>query len=529
MYPRFALTPPGTLRPQAARRWIRAIEFATAFALFAFVQAEELPALSPSQRRLFDATPVSAGNPVVAEIKECAIEIPLSELQAYVRTDTPPTKVGQTLTAEEKRAELQKLLNEHLWVWAGYHAHADQDRDILGMLHITEVEGMRALLVRDEIESKAKSFAEYQLLKKAFVQRLFDQAEIHISPAAYALLKPAAKRLNAAEASLRPTQELDPNNLPDGLTQEQRLMPLATCKVATVRIGDFLAAYSRKPVPERANLDNQAALVSGLQDALEGALLLAEARARGLDRAPEVQHQVENDRTGLVRQWAIEEVARRADVEVHQPQSEPRIKSWYDAHRADLYTTKDAAGKPHVLDYAENHDEVMNDYFTHRMEEMRQEQLAAYRKGRTILVNEQPLESATVRWLEPPAKLEMPASKISWDGDTREYVVKPGETHVTFVFTLTNVSTDLLTIDDVHPMNEFVTVDGPAFPWRVAAGQHAEVRLTVDLRGKVGVGKAPIEVESSVGSKTLTLTITYPSKPVADTAGTHSGSSAHPM
>jgi hypothetical protein len=87
----------------------------------------------------------------------------------------------------------------------------------------------------------------------------------------------------------------------------------------------------------------------------------------------------------------------------------------------------------------------------------------------------------------------------------------------------------LLTIDDVHPMNEFVTVDGPAFPWRLAAGQRAEVRLMVDLRGKVGVGKAPIQVESSVGSKTLTLTITYPSKPVAETIGAHSGSSAHPL
>jgi hypothetical protein len=529
MHPRFTLTPAALLPSPAARRSIQFLGFAAALGLFGFVRAAESTTPSPGPHRLFDATPVSNGNPIVAEIKEYGIEIPLSELQAYVRTDTPPAKVGQTLTVDEKRAELQKLLNEHLWVWAGFNAHADQDHDILGMLHITEVEGMRAVLIRDEIESKAKTFPEYQLLKKAFVQRLFDHAEIHISSAAYELLKPAAKRLNAAEAALRPEQELDPTHLPDGLTQEQRVMPLATCKVATVRIGDFLAAYSRKSVPERANLDDRDALVSGLQDALESALLLAEARARGLDHIPEVQQQIENDRTGLVRQWAMEEVARKADAEVHQPQSEPRIKAWYDAHRADLYTAKDPTGKTHVLDYAENHDQVLNDYFTYRMEQMRQEQLATYRKGRTVIVNEQPLESATVRWLEPPVKMEMPASKISWDGDTREYVAKPGETKATFVFTLTNVSTDLLTIDDVHPVNEYVTVDGPAFPWRLAAGQRAELRLTVDLRDKVGVGKAPIEVVSSVGSKTLTLKITYPSKPVAENADTKSGAGAHPM
>lgn len=517
----FTVTPPRpiSLRSPLLRLLTRIGALASLPVVVCASDAAEAPPSSPTivvPHRLYDATPTSPANPAIASIKEYGIEIPLSEFRAYVRSDTPGPKIGQELTNEEKRVEIQKLIDEHLWVWVGFAQHADlKDPDIRGMLTVTEHEALRTLLIRDEVESKAKSFPEYQLLRRAFIQRLFDQAEIHVSSSAYELLKPAAKKINAAEAALKPTQEIDPDNLPDGLTQPQRLQPLATSKVGTIRIADLLSIYDKTPVRERLDLDKPEHLTALLRDAFEGALLLAEARARGLDRNPAVLQQVENDRTGLVRQWAMEEITRRADVAVHRPDSEPKIKAWYDSHRAD-YTAKGADGKFHVIDYAEAHDQAMGDYFTHLMLAMRREQLDAYRKGRSLVVDNERLDQATIRWLEAPMRMEMRADKITWDSDTREYVAKPGETQTSFTFSLQNVSDDYLTIDDVHPVNEYVVFNGPPLPWRLAPKQYAQIKVDVDLRSKVGAGRTSIEVLSSVGTKTLTLKITYPPRPLAE-------------
>jgi hypothetical protein len=494
------------------------VTLATAGAATAAPTATKADDAIEQVRRLYDLTPISADNPVIASVRECGIAIPLSEFRAYVRTDTPPDRVGQTLTTEEKRREVQKLIDEHFWVWSGYAHHIDEtDPDIKSMLRITRNEALRSLLIKQEVEDKAKSMAEFQLLRKAFIRRLFDQLNVHVSPPAFALAKAAAKRLNAADATGKP-RDPDDTTLPDGLTQEQRLQPLATCQIGTLRIGDFLAVYSNPPVAVRVDLDQPDNVAPLLAEAFSGTLLLAEAEARGLDRTAAVREQIQSDRTGLVRQWAIEEIAKKADTMAHDPANEPQLKAWYDAHRATLYTSKDEHGQTHVLPYTPNSDRIQSDYFTHLFEQLRHAELQRLRQGKTIVVDERRLADATVRWLEPPTRVEMPASKISWNGDTREYVVKPGETKTSFVFTLRNVSADLLTIDDIHPINEFVTVDGPPLPWRLKPGMSADVKLDVDLRDKIGVGTASIEVTSSVGSKTLTLRITYPPRPVAGPA-----------
>lgn len=468
--------------------------------------------------RLYDLTPVSADNPVLASVKECGIEIPLSELRAYVRTDTPPNRVGKMLTGPEKQRELQKLVDDYFWIWSGYHQHVDQtDPDIRGMLGITRNEALRDLLIKREVESKASSMAEFQLLRKAFVRQLFDRMETHVSPHAVELAKLGARHINAFDASGKQRNAED-DALPDGLTQAQRLEPLATSKLGTLRVGDFLAVYTHPPVAERADLDQKGALEAELAEAYSGALLLAEAEARGLDRDPAVRQQVQSDRTGLVRQWAIEQVARQADEITHDPANAPKLKAWYEAHLASFYTKKDDHGQVHVLPYAPNSDQILSDYFTDLLQRMQREELDRLRHGRTLVIDAKALEAAEIPWFAPPPKLEMPATMITWDADTRAYVVKPGETHASFVFTLKNVSSDLLTIDDIHPVNEFVTVGGPQLPWRLKPGMSADVKLDVDLRDKFGVGTAPIEVLSSVGSKTLTLKITYPPRPEAEAA-----------
>src|SRR5437899_6484231 len=91
---------------------------ATAFVLSASILP--LTAAIEDVRRLYDLTPVSTNNPVLASVKECQIEIPVSEYRAYINSAFIPGKEGKTLAPAEKRAKLDELLNEYFWVWQGY-------------------------------------------------------------------------------------------------------------------------------------------------------------------------------------------------------------------------------------------------------------------------------------------------------------------------------------------------------------------------------------------------------------------------
>jgi len=115
-----------------------------------------------------------------------------------------------------------------------------------------------------------------------------------------------------------------------------------------------------------------------------------------------------------------------------------------------------------------------------------------------------------VKWWAPAKVAELDPTIAAWDGDTREYVVKAAETNATFSFSFTNVCQYDVVVEDIHPVNEFISVHSPELPWTVKPGQHGTFSVDVDLRNKIGVGHSPILVETEMGNKTLTLVITYP-------------------
>src|SRR6478735_5181625 len=78
-----------------------------------------LAARAEDSRRLFDFTPVSPENPIVAVIDD--IEIPLSELRAY-RDAERRQAVTDAASLPQRRAVLDDLINEYLHVDAAYRA-----------------------------------------------------------------------------------------------------------------------------------------------------------------------------------------------------------------------------------------------------------------------------------------------------------------------------------------------------------------------------------------------------------------------
>src|SRR5205823_8507483 len=134
----------------------------------------------------------------------------------------------------------------------GYAAKADEtDRDIRGMLAVTRNEAMKALLVEREADTKVTSLEEYEKLKEDIRRRIFDEAEIHVSPKAYAILTNALDSPDTKEADI---------------TAEEKNFPLATCKAGAVTVGTFLSAYMEMPVESRPDVALQENLVKVLRE-----------------------------------------------------------------------------------------------------------------------------------------------------------------------------------------------------------------------------------------------------------------------
>src|SRR5262245_17034456 len=106
--------------------------------------------------RLYDLTPVSGDNPVLAKVEGCGIEIPVSEFRTYVASLSDQERKPGPVTPEVKKAYLNNLLDEHFLLWQGYQKKGDQTQGMTEMLKNTEAMLMQETLTEQEVGSKAK-------------------------------------------------------------------------------------------------------------------------------------------------------------------------------------------------------------------------------------------------------------------------------------------------------------------------------------------------------------------------------------
>jgi hypothetical protein len=351
-----------------------------------------------SLRRLYDFTPVSMTNPVIASVRECRIEIPVSEFDAYLNMmvlpgmmNAPETAKTNFVTLAQKRRYLEQLLDDHFLLWDGYQQKADQSADLTNMLNSTQSILMQETLVEQEVVRKAKTPEDYHRLLKALQDRVFDQTDINVSNEAYEELKVSAKRL---------TEATNPPPAPGKLlSTEQRQRPLAKGQSFVVTTGDLLDAWWQTPAAERPDLQKQEGLIAMLKVLLADHLLIDEARARGLDRSPAVLERVQLNRNTLVRLFVIDQLAEQAAQKLKLPGTAERLAKWYAENLKTRYTHKRPDGTEQVVDFQTERDSIANDYAEALDEQGRAERLRALRKGRTITVNDAVLE----RWSPPLA------------------------------------------------------------------------------------------------------------------------------
>ncbi len=334
--------------------------------------------------RLYDFTPVSGTNPVVASVKDCGIEIPASEFRAFVQAMPPPngdeSKRPRTLTTEQKRANLDRLVDEHLLMWEGYQQKADQTPFIAHLLEITKGMLMRETLVNETVKGKAKTAADFDRIYKELCDRLFNQTDITVSNEAYGQVKELLKGPSNPDLS----------KLPPGVGGAV----FAEWKGGVVTTGDLLAFYMKLPQERRPNLLTHDGVEQMLEQMLEDRLLNEEAQARGLEDAPIVIEKLQLNRNKLCRMYVLNEIAAQAAQLAREPGEEGRVKQWYQQHLKDRYTYKDANGKEQVVPYATAYQRIENNYVDDLREHVRAQYLQGLRSAHPVAIDEKAMEEA---------------------------------------------------------------------------------------------------------------------------------------
>lgn len=107
-------------------------------------------------------------------------------------------------------------------------------------------------------------------------------------------------------------------------------------------------------------------------------------------------------------------------------------------------------------------------------------------------------------------RVALPDGILKWDADTKEYLIKAGETNAHYTFAITNVSSSNLVITAARTTCGCTVAKLPSLPWTLKPGDRGEIVADVDVRRKVGVLNKPVTVETLSGFKIFTTRTTIP-------------------
>jgi hypothetical protein len=307
-------------------------------------------------RRIYDFTPVGAGNPVVAVVDDCWIQIPLGEFRGHLAAELSDEERGR-LTPEGARQQADRLIDEHLILMDAYRQRADQSERAVAMLSQTRKMLLGEYLTAGEVDAKATRADEQDRLRRQLLDRAFERAVINVSNEGYAALQEAVK-------PLAPRAHAEGLAAAASLPTALRDRPLATFEDTRVTVGDAVAVYFALPAKTRPQLDRREGIEALLKHLLEYELLAAEAVAQGIDRTRPFLEKVELNRNAIVRMWWRDGLARRVRQRMAALDIEGRLR------------------------FAADRERVLSDYYDALREEVRAEEARVLRQGHRIVIDE---------------------------------------------------------------------------------------------------------------------------------------------
>jgi len=105
---------------------------------------------------------------------------------------------------------------------------------------------------------------------------------------------------------------------------------------------------------------------------------------------------------------------------------------------------------------------------------------------------------------------------LVWDADSKTFDAKPGELTARFIFYATNTSSETVVVTNLQRSCGCTEATMPAQPWTLAPGAAGPIHATIDLRGKAGKISKLLTVQSTTGSKALSLNVKIPPSPSAN-------------
>jgi mono/diheme cytochrome c family protein len=101
----------------------------------------------------------------------------------------------------------------------------------------------------------------------------------------------------------------------------------------------------------------------------------------------------------------------------------------------------------------------------------------------------------------------LPDGVLAFDATLKSVDATEGDDFARFTFSFTNVTPNIVTVLNVHPSCGCTTAELPPVPWQLAPGTNGEIKLTVNLAGKMGTLFKTVDVTTDKGKKQLMLRI----------------------
>jgi hypothetical protein len=351
-------------------------------------------ARADESRRFFDFTPVSAKNPVVATIDD--VVIPLSELRGYrdaekLNTITDPGDLSQ------KRAVLDGLINEYLYVDETHRTGVVQSPDFL-----KQMEATRTMILTDFMSARAADDGSKTALIGAtgdagleMAEKLFEATSIAVSNEAYAVLKEAARSVDATIDASQRGPVIDSTQTTTSklhrIVSETPDAVLVEYEHKTISTRQILALYAGLPEPRPA-IATPDGLTQMIKPLILPELMAIEAMKRGIAEDPEFKNKVVQNRNALLRFHVHGLIDRAASELMHASTIESELRAWYEAHKEE-YGVIDDSGRNKIPSYDEARPRVEGDYSVVLRDMLLAEKAQVLRNNRSIKIDEDVLRN----------------------------------------------------------------------------------------------------------------------------------------
>ena len=101
----------------------------------------------------------------------------------------------------------------------------------------------------------------------------------------------------------------------------------------------------------------------------------------------------------------------------------------------------------------------------------------------------------------------LPDGVLVWDALTKSVDATNEQEFARFTFSFTNITASNVTVLSVHPSCGCTTAELPPVPWLISAGATGEIKLRVNLQGKIGTLFKSVNVTTDRGNMNLMLRI----------------------